>query len=353
MNLRVVKKKMTLLFLVVLSLVIVIGCNSSADDDLEDIDVPQEQAGDLEGEEDLENGEQDLAVETVARRLYLLSKEGVVVPHTIELPKLDSNEVAAQAVEYLVEGGPISNLLPSGFEAVLPAGTEVIDMNLEEDGTLVVNLTEEFNEYDGEKEQQIIQAMTFTLTEFDSVERVKLWVNGFEQNTMPVNGTPIRDGVSRANGINILDSDAVDLINSEAVTIFYPAQYGESIYYVPVTQHIESDDLNFGIIEALLSGPTYESKLLHVFNPNIELLDVNVSSDGVLMVEFTEEILADVNEAYIADEVIETLVLTLTDRPDISSVSISVENIEQIFNEHGIPYSEPVTRESFVPTGSF
>lgn len=353
MNIRVIVKRMSQLFLIVICLFVVIGCNSNTEDDLEDMDAPQEQENDLEGEEDLADGEQDLTAETVSRRLYLLSKEGVVVPHSIELPKLESNEVAAQAVEYLVEGGPISNLLPSGFEAVLPVGTEVIDMNLEADGTLVVNLSEEFNEYEGAKEQQIIQAMTYTLTEFESVDRVKLWVNGFEQNTMPVNGTPIREGYSRANGINILDSDAIDLINSEAVTIYYPAQLGETIYYVPVTQHIEADDLNYGIVEALLNGPTYESRLLHVFNPNVELVNVNVSSDGVLMVEFTEEILADVNEAYIADEVIETLVLTLTDQPDISGVSITVENIEQIFNEHGVPYSEPVTRESFVPTGSF
>ncbi|BAM47114.1 GerMN domain-containing protein [Amphibacillus xylanus] len=352
MNIRVLTKRTMQLLLIVATLFFVIGCNSSKEDDLEDMDAPQDLVED-ELTEDSEEDASDLSAETVSRRLYLLSKEGVVVPHTFELPKLETNEVAAQAVEYLVEGGPITNLLPNGFEAVLPAGTEVLGLNLEEDGTLVVDLSEEFLEYDGSKEQQIIQAMTYTLTEFDSVERVKLWVNGFEQNSMPVNGTPIRDGYSRANGINILDTDAVDLINSEAVTIYYPAQMGANMYYVPVTQHIESDDLNRGIVEALLSGPTYESKLLHVFNPNIELIDVSVTDEGIMTIEFTEEILADVNEAYIADEVIETLVLTLTDLPDVNGVSISVENVEQIFNEHGIPYSEPVTRESFVPTGRF
>ncbi|WP_440896023.1 GerMN domain-containing protein [Amphibacillus sp. Q70] len=331
-----------------------VGCNSSDEEVLEDIDAPIDQADETEKEEDVgELEEGDQTAETVARQLYLLSKEGIVVPQTVELPRIESDEVATQVLEYLVEDGPVTNLLPSGFEAVLPAGTEVLGLNLEEDGTMIVDLSEEFNEYDGEKEQQIIQAMTYTLTQFDNVEKVKLWINGFEQNTMPVNGAPLQDGYSRANGINIIDTEAIDLINSQAVTIYYPTQLESNIYYVPVTQHIEvEEDLNKSIVEALLNGPSYESKLLHVFNPNVKLLEVDTSSEGVLSMEFTEEILADVNEAYIADEVIETLVLTLTDQPDISGVSISVENVEQIFNEHGVPYSEPVTRDSFVPTGS-
>lgn len=340
--------------LIVVSLILLTACNNSSEDVLEDIDAPIDQAEETDKNEDIgELGEDDQEVETVARQLYLLSKEGMVVPQTVELPKIESNEVATQVLEYLVEDGPITNQLPSGFEAVLPAGTEVLGLNLEEDGTMVVDLSEEFREYDGAKEQQIIQAMTYTLTQFDNVEKVKLWINGFEQSEMPVNGTPIQDGYSRVNGINMMDSEAIDLMNSQAVTIYYPAQLGSNIYHVPVTQHIEvKDDLNKGIVEALLNGPTYDSKLLHVFNPNIELIEVDKSSDGVLSIEFSEEVLADVNEAYIADEVIETLVLTLTDQPDISGVSISVENVEQIFNEHGVPYSEPVTRDSFVPTGS-
>lgn len=351
MNIRVIMKKLKVLLLIMLSLIVVAGCNSSdqAEKELEDIDAPIEQH-DEEEKDTEEETEEDR--ETVARELYLLTEDGIVVPQTFELPK--TNEVAAQALEYLVDGGPITNLLPNGFEAVLPAGTEIIGVDLDEEGTLIVDLSEEFKEYDGDKEQQIIQAMTYTLTQFDNVERVKLWVNGFEQNEMPVNGMPIQNGSSRANGINILDTDAVDLINSQAVILYYPSQIGSNIYHVPVTQHVEleGDNLNEEIVRTLLDGPTYESGLLHVFNPNIELLNVNETDDGILHVEFSEEILANVNEAYIADEVIETLVLSLTDQPEVSGVTISVENIEQIFNEQGVPYSEPVTRETFVPTGS-
>jgi len=361
MNIRVMIKRLSPYLLIAVCLILIVGCQSKEDkeDELEELDAPQEEMNETETdetdiEEDAEREEEagDETAGTVARELYLLSKEGLVVPQIVELPRVE--EVAMQALEYLIDDGPVTNLLPNGFEAVLPAGTEVLGVNLDENGTLVVDLSEEFTEYDGAKERQIIEAMTYTLTQFESVDRIRLWINGYEQTEMPVNGMPIGNGYSRVNGINIMDVEGVDLMESEAVTLYYPTQLGSQFYHVPVTQHIEQgENLNHGIVEALLKGPSYESGLLHVFNPNIELLDVGELNEGVLSLEFTEEILADVNEAYIADEVIETIVLTLTDRPDISGVNFSVENVEQIFNEHGVPYSESVTRDVFVPTGSF
>ncbi|MBM7541833.1 GerMN domain-containing protein [Amphibacillus cookii] len=355
MNKRVLIRSIGLSLLLIFSVLTVSGCGIfNSEDTLEDIDVPKEEEQEDEEElveDDQTEGEEQ---ETVARQLFLISEEGIVVPQTIEIPKADSNEVATQVLEYLVKDGPVSQLLPNGFEAVLPVGTEILGLNLQEDGTMIVDLSNEFKEYEASKEQQIIQAMTYTLTQFDNVDKVKLWINGFELTEMPVNGTPIMNGYSRANGINLIESEAIDLLNSEAVTVYYPTQLGPNFHYVPVTQHIEidSDNRYQSIVQALLDGPSYQSNFLHVFNPNVEILDIEELEDGILSIEFTEEILADVNEAYIADEVIETLVLTLTDQPDVSALSISVADIEQVFNEHGVPYIEPVTRDTFVPTGS-
>src|SRR5699024_7099378 len=53
--------------------------------------------------------------ETVKRELYLIDADGMVASQTLELPK--SEEVATQAMEYLVKGGPVTEILPNGFEA--------------------------------------------------------------------------------------------------------------------------------------------------------------------------------------------------------------------------------------------
>lgn len=361
MKIRVSSRIARLGLVMFVLLVVITGCGLfRSEQTLEEIDVPVNQAdndeevsGEGVQEGDMESDEaQDLETETVARQLYLINESGVVVPQTVELPKTDG--VATQVLEYLIKDGPVTNMLPNGFEAVMPAGTEVLGVNLQPDGTLIVDLSEEFSEYQAEKEQQIIQAMTYTLTQFDNVDKIKLWINGYEQSEMPVNGTPLLDGYSRANGINMFHVDGVDLMNSQAVTLYYPTEQGQQFYYVPVTQHvnIKEDNLHLSIVQALLDGPAYDSNLLHVFNPRASILEASTITDGVLELIFSKEILSDVNEALISNEVMETLVLTLTDHPDVSAVSIHVDEIDQVFNEHGVPYNEPVSREAFVPTGS-
>ncbi|GGM27049.1 sporulation protein [Paraliobacillus quinghaiensis] len=329
---------------------------------LEEIDVPAtSQTSDEEANADSDVVDEasdaevtTVEVETVPRELYLINEEGMVVPQTVELPKPESNEVAAQVLEYLIKDGPVTNILPNGFEAVLPANTEILGLTLQPDGTLIVDVSNEFTEYQAEEEQQIIQAMTYTLTQFENVDRVTLWINGYEQTEMPVNGTPLSEGYSRANGINIHYTDGVDLMDSEAVTLYYPTQQGEQFYYVPVTQHVEmvNDNLYQSVVQALLEGPSYDLDLLHVFNNGASLIEEPTVEDGVLHVTFNKEILSNESTSAISDEVMETLVLTLTNQMDINSVSVKVEEIEQVFNEHGVPYSEPVSREAFVPTGS-
>ncbi|MRG88373.1 GerMN domain-containing protein [Salinibacillus xinjiangensis] len=285
--------------------------------------------------------------ETVNRELYLLDPNGMVVSQTLPLPMDETKEVAKQTLEYLVKDGPVSNILPNGFQAVLPAGTNINGLNLQEDGSLVVDLSKEFKDYQPENEQKVIQAMTFTLTQFDSVERIKLRIDGVDQDVMPVNGTPIGNGFSRADGINLHVGDVNDLMNSQAVTVYYPAQQSEHYYYVPVTTPIDaSEDIYESVINKVVEGPSYElSGLLDVFRNGVQLTEEPKIEDGILSITFNESIFNDVENKTISDTVLNSIVLSLTEHEDVKSVQVQVEGTEQVFNENGEVFSEPVTRE--------
>ena len=172
--------------LFIMATLITTGCSFGSKDAATDLDKPQvnyveegEQIDlDETGEEteEAEEGEEgegqtDAATETVQRELYLLDANGLVVPQTLTLPKQEG--VLKQSLEYLVQDGPVDELLPSGFQAVLPPGTSV-DVNLKEDEkTAVADFSKEFEFYDANKEQQILQAITWTLTQFESVKKCK------------------------------------------------------------------------------------------------------------------------------------------------------------------------------------
>ncbi|MFQ3542577.1 GerMN domain-containing protein [Halobacillus rhizosphaerae] len=334
---------------VLLSTGLLSGCFFEGEQSLEKMDTPPDKAAvsnsdmdstTVQTDKEKTDGE-ETSKGTVSRDIYLLDSNGLVVPQTLELPA--SKEVALQSLQYMVKDGPVTELLPEGFQAVLPAGTEIKGINLK-DGTLTVDVSKEFGEYAPKDEKKILQALTYTLTQFDNVERLKLWIDGKEQNTMPVNGSPITEGVSRSDGINIQVGDQTDLVNSEAVTVYFPSQNDQQIYDVPVTTRVKkADDTYETVVQALLDGPELGTALQQPFNEEAELLSTDLK-DGVLTLTFNEGILSGEKPKAIADEALSSLVLSLTEMKEVEAVQIKVEGADEVFNESGQPLTEPVTR---------
>ncbi|OIJ10324.1 sporulation protein [Anaerobacillus arseniciselenatis] len=330
--------------------IIVTGCNFGGDKTMNETDPPPVSYVDegvsfdsTEGlEEEVEESSEEMTTETVTRELYLIDQNGLVAPQAITLPKEEG--VAKQAVEYLVKDGPVTQLLPNGFQAVLPPGTEVLGVNVAE-GVAVVDFSEEFKEYHPDEELKILQAITWTLTQFDSVDEIKVRINGYDQEMMPANGTPIGDGFSRLNGINMETDKVVDLVNSKSVTLYFLAQNGQNYYYVPVTRRVNSsEDQLTAVVSQLLAGPSSFSNLLTDFRHGVELLDDPRYANGVVTLNFNESLLNHIEGTAISDEVLNLLVLSLTEQPGVDKVAIQVNGDSEVLMASGEFLSEPVSR---------
>ncbi|CAM3909066.1 MULTISPECIES: GerMN domain-containing protein [Geobacillus] len=346
---------------VLASLLLLGGCGLFGQDEaVKEIDPPQNTSYVKDGQalEEATKGkegakEEEKATETVKRELYLIDKNGYVVPQTVELPKTQA--VAKQVLEYLVEDGPVSNMLPNGFRAVIPAGTTVLGTKLEKDGTLIADFSPEFKQYKPEDEKRILQAIAWTLTQFDNIKRVKIRINGYDQEVMPVNKTPIQDGVSRADGINMEAGGVPDITNTHPVTVYFVAQQGETTYYVPVTRRVsnqEKDDIAAAVHE-LIQGPEHGSVLVGVFQPDAKLLDKPKYEDGQVTLNFNEGIFGSNKKNVISDVVLNSLVLSLTEQSGVESVTITVNGKADLVTEDGKPLTKPVARPQNVNTGSF
>ncbi|ALA54427.1 GerMN domain-containing protein [Shouchella clausii] len=316
-------------------------------------DVTEEQADESEAGE--ETGEEtgstdettpDEAAESLNQReLYLIDSNGLVVPQTLTLPKTDS--VMKQALEYLVEGGPINDILPNGFRAVLPAGTEVDIDHLKEEKLAIVNFSSEFNDYNLADEKQIFEAVTWTLTQFPDVEEVKVEVNGYELDKMPQSEKPLVGNLSRADGINVDTSEVVDFTNSTDITLYFLGANDEDTYYVPVTKRVENVDNELeAAINELIDGPSLMTNLLTEMSGDVELLNEPKLQNGEVVLDFNEAIQSANEGSAIPTSVLESLALTLTEQGGIEKVSIQV-NGEAGVNEAGIEVEE-VTRPELV-----
>ncbi|CAG9619544.1 GerMN domain-containing protein [Sutcliffiella rhizosphaerae] len=290
--------------------------------------------------------------ESTQRELYLIDSNGYVVSQSLELPK--TNEVAKQALEYLVAGGPVEGMLPNGFRAVLPPGTEV-DVNLKEDGTIVADFSNEFTTYDPADEKRILQSITWTLTQFDNVEKVQIMVNGHTQNVMPLKQTPIGEGVSRANGINYHTAETLDLMNTRPVTLYFMGESNDGEpYYVPVSTrlNLEGKDKYTAIVEALIAGPSHNSNLMIDISNEVALLDEPIIKDGNLVLNFNEAILG-IEGRIVSKTIVDTLVLSLTEQEGVESIAITVDGEGDLMATDGTNVSEPVSRPENVNTGRF
>lgn len=289
--------------------------------------------------------------ETVKTELYLIDKNGYVVPETLALPKTTS--VAKQALEYLVADGPVSELIPKGFKAVLPAGT-VVSVAIK-DGVASVDFSKEFKNYQASDEPKILQAVTWTLTQFDTVKNVKLSMAGKPLAKMPVKGTPISEKLSRASGINIDTSDVLDITNTKPVTVYYIGGEEGSYYYVPVTRRVSNttQDNVAAVVNELVKGPNQSSNLVSDFMPQVKLLEAPKVENGKVTLNFNESIYGSFKEKVISQHLLDSLVLSLTEQPGVKEVSVLVKGKAELVKEDGKKLTAPVTRPEKVNTGSF
>ncbi|PFR98677.1 GerMN domain-containing protein, partial [Bacillus cereus] len=75
--------------------------------------------------------------------------------------------------------------------------------------------------------------------------------------------------------------------------------------------------------------------------------------DGKLTLNFNENIYTDKGKSMISDYVLQSLVLSLTEKKGVKNVSVEVNGKANLVNEKGEKLTKPVDRPQNVNTGSF
>ncbi|MCE7793438.1 GerMN domain-containing protein [Salipaludibacillus sp. CUR1] len=320
---------------------------------MEDEDIAEEKGGPVTDDEDMTEEKDGLAAaEEDIHEVYLVDRNGMVAPQSMSLI-LGDNEVK-NLVESLVQEGPVTELLPNGFQAVLPAGTEVLDTKRSKDGTVTVDFNDSFSDYHPSQEMQVLQSLTWTLTELEGIDRVQLKMNGEDLDAMPQNNTPLGQGYTRDHGINLEMNDQADLTATDSVIVYFLSQTEDETYYVPVTRRIsQNEDKYEAIVNELLEGPDYMSRLLTDFRQEAELLEKPDYADGTVTLNFNEALLSQLEGTAVSENVLNMIVLSLTEQEGVERVSLKVDSEQEILVSNGQSVSEPIVRPERVNTGRF
>lgn len=309
------------------------------------IDPPQNGAEAAADVDQLTSVSVDEAVEQMQVTLFFKDGMGFTAPLTLDIPKTVS--LARSSLEYMVDGGPAADMLPEGFTALLPKGTLIKEINVRKDKLAIVDFSKEFTDYNVEDERKILEAITWTLTGFPTIDRVELRVEGKILKEMPLDETPLDEPLSRKMGINIEQFDNVDLSQSTPVTLYFLNQAADQFsYYVPVTRMIQrTDDIATAALQELIKGPLPLSKLVSVMLPDVEVLTVN-KTDEIITVNLSSAI-SGVDQKT-PTEALDSIILSLTENTGIAKVQLMVEGIAEVSGTDNRSYTNPVSRPSHI-----
>jgi germination protein M len=281
-------------------------------------------------------------------QLYFLANSGHVVPYAVDMPKVEG--IAKEAMKMLVKGSQVESKLPEGFSGVLPKGTKVKGLNIQE-GTATIDFSKEFLSYQPEMEKKILDAITWTLTGFDSVERVNIWVDGRPLAKMP-KGKTSAQGLTRNRGINLELAEGVNISQSMPVTLYFLGQAPDNtVYYVPVTRMINrTDDVAGSVMRELILGPKHGSGLSGAL---AETLKVNKlqQKDKTVLVDFGDQLLQYGKGKSASKDAVQTIVLSLTENTGAEKVRITINGKTEATVE-GKPLDQAVTRPEVVNPAS-
>lgn len=259
--------------------------------------------------------------------IYLLDSNDYVARTLITSCNCSEVDKATDLLEGLIIDGKKSNIIPNGFRSIIPSGTTINDIKLE-DKILTIDFSKELLEVKSEYEESMIEAIIFTLTSIDGIDKVIIKVEGEQLTKLPISKKILPTVLDKDFGIN-KTYELVSISNIESYTMYYVNSYNDNYYYVPVTKYINNNnqDKIKVIIEELSTSPVYESSLMSFLNVNTKLINYEIT-DNILKLNFNNMILSDVTNNNILEEVVYTVGLSMLDNVEAEEVVFMVENQE-------------------------
>lgn len=126
-------------------------------------------------------------------QIYLIRDEQLA-PRARQMPV---NVESAQIVAELLVG-PREQELDRGYGTAIPDGTELLGSRLD-DTTLVLNLSEELNAVQGERQTMAVAQLVFTVTELQRVDGVRFQIEGESVQVPKGDGTLTSSPLRRAD----------------------------------------------------------------------------------------------------------------------------------------------------------
>ena len=161
-------------------------------------------------------------------------------------------------------------------------------------------------------DMSILEALTFTMTDYDNIDRLKIQINGKDISHLPNSTIPV-SSLTKNLGLNNFVETSSILHETIPVMVYNEKVIHQYSYYIPTTIRIDENDSVNEQVKTILSQ----------IQGKIQVVDTSLKK-GVLTVKLGSNILLD-NEKI--DQTLEDLiVLSLSSLKGVKDVKIKINN---------------------------
>jgi len=322
------------------------GCGLFSQQSSKSIDPPQ-----VEVLDEVENPETGQAVPEGTETnltVYLEDSNGYLAPVAINTTIGSGEKAVERALAMMTDNGEYASLIPEGFRAMIPQGTELKSYELDKERKVaIIDFSDSFSGYNVQDERKIVESITWTLTAMTGIEGVEIWLEGAKLPEMPVDNYPLDHVLTRDIGINIELASGVTYAESTPITLYFSSLTDNNEeYYVPVTRLVaSSEDRAESAMKELIAGPINKKELDSVILPEVQVESIE-QKDSVVVVDLKDD--AYFTGQKMPSKMLQAIVLSLTENTDATHVQITFNGETDIIDEENTLYNEPVSRPHHV-----
>jgi germination protein M len=214
--------------------------------------------------------------------LYYTDDYGLVVPVMKQIKWVEGIGAAA-VTELKANPNTDSEMETLGLNPILAEDAKV-SLSIK-DGLATLKLSKgAITGSDAVDEMCKVVAVVNTLTEFTSIQQVKIMQTGVDKKLSK--GTDISKAFARFD-LNVMTTlSDKDLKNASKVMLYFQEEKGEAI--VPVTKYIGGKADPFAVMSELVKGPGCHG-LVNLMPDGTKLLGIDIDKEGVASINFSNE----------------------------------------------------------------
>ncbi len=251
--------------------------------------------------------------------LYLEDDYGYIVPVMKQIEWVEGIG-AATVSELVADSNTDAQMEYLGLNPILSEGTE-LSLSIT-DGVATIQLSNgAINGKDAVDELSKVVALVNTLTEFPTIDKVKVLQDGCT-DALPL-GTDITAAFETFD-LNVIGSNSEEN-DASKLLLYFENEAGTAI--VPVTKYVGGEADAFAAMSELVKGPG-QGGLKSAFPEDTELLGVTVDDNGIASINFSKQLEKVKDKPEQEKALMRSIILTLMQFDNIDEVRILVDGKE-------------------------